>query len=77
MAMLLPVLTNTAMAQSTSGNFVWEEFPDRIAKAEKVSALGPDLFGDKVRLANGELGFEITDIDLPGNNALEVKLTRT
>ncbi|HIE5096732.1 TPA: wall associated protein [Stenotrophomonas maltophilia] len=76
-ALLLPVMATTAGAQNTTGNFVWEEFPDRIAKAEKVSALGPDLFGDKVGLANGELGFEITDVDLPGNNALEVKLTRT
>ena len=67
-----------AAAQTTTpANFVWEEFSDRIGKTEKVTALGPDLFGDNVRLANGELGFEITDITLPGNNALEVKLTRT
>ncbi len=70
--------TWSAVAQTTTpANFVWEEFSDRISKTEKVTALGPDLFGDNVRLANGELGFEITDITLPGNNALEVKLTRT
>ena len=39
--------------------------------------MGPDLFGDKVRLADGELGFELADIALPGNNGLEVKLTRS
>jgi YD repeat-containing protein len=70
-------LAESAVAQTSVSNFVWEEFPDRISKTEKISPLGPDLFGDNVRLANGELGFEITDISLPGNNALEVKLTRT
>lgn len=75
--MASPPLATVAAAQTTPANFVWEEFGDRIGKADKVSPLGPDLFGDTVRLANGELGFEVTDITLPGNNALPVQVTRT
>jgi YD repeat-containing protein len=70
-------LTESAAAQTSVSNFVWEEFPDRISKTEKITPLGPDLFGDNVRLANGELGFKVTDISLPGNNSLRVELTRT
>lgn len=57
--------------------FVWEEFSKRISKSAQVKALGPDMFGDNIRLANGELAFEVTDISLPGNNQLPVELTRT
>ncbi|WNH52265.1 wall associated protein [Stenotrophomonas oahuensis] len=76
-AALASLSSFTVAAQTSTSNFEWEEFSDRLAKTERISPLGPDLFGDKVRLANGELGFELTDIALPGNNSLEVKLTRS
>jgi YD repeat-containing protein len=41
-----------------------------------VSALGADLFGDKVNLYNGSLEFIQTDVSLPGNNALPVMIGR-
>jgi YD repeat-containing protein len=41
-----------------------------------VSALGADLFGDKVNLYSGALEFLHTDVDIPGNNALPVMVGR-
>lgn len=41
-----------------------------------TSALGPELFGDKVNLYNGGLEFIQTDDTLPGNNALPVMIGR-
>jgi YD repeat-containing protein len=67
-----------SLAQSIDSTvFVWEEFSKRISKSAQVKALGPDMFGDNIRLANGELSFEVTDISLPGNSRLPVELTRT
>ena len=43
---------------------------------ENVTALGPDLLGDRVNLYNGALEFVQTDTSLPGNNALPVAITR-
>ena len=43
---------------------------------EAIKTLGPDLFGDKVNLYNGALTFEQTDLDLPGNSNLPVRLGR-
>lgn len=47
------------------------------AAPDAITALGPDLFGDKLNLYNGSFSFEHTDISLPGNSALPVALTRT
>ena len=44
---------------------------------DAITAYGPDLFGDKVNLFNGALGFEHTDLSLPGNSALPVMLGRS
>lgn len=49
----------------------------RIHAAQNMEALGNELFGDKVNYFDGSTTFTVTDIDLPGNNALPVRLTRT
>ena len=43
---------------------------------DAITALGPDLFGDKINLYNGSFSFEQTDVELPGNHALKVALVR-
>lgn len=52
------------------------EYEKRIRATEMVSALGGDLFGDQVSLYNGSTEFTATDIDIPGNHAVPVRLSR-
>lgn len=47
-----------------------------IASGGNVKALGTDLFGDTVDLYSGRLDIRQTDVDIPGNNALPVQVTR-
>jgi len=44
--------------------------------ADAITTLGPEMFGDKINLFNGSFEFEVTDFELPGNNALPVALVR-
>jgi len=55
---------------------VYQEYRKRIESAQNLTALKNDLFGDSVSLYNGKTDFDVTDIDLPGNNALPVRLQR-
>ena len=55
----------------------WQEYGKFIQKRAGVTALGPDAFGESVSLYNGALSFSVTDINVPGNSALAVALTRT
>jgi len=49
----------------------------KLIRAPKaLSALGNDLFGDRVNLYRGTLDFVQTDVSLEGNNALTVAVTR-
>jgi len=56
--------------------FVGEEHAKLINEARNLAALGPDLFGDQTNLQTGSTEFIHTDIDLPGNNGLPVRLQR-
>ena len=56
---------------------VSEEYRRRIESAQNLSALTDELFGDKVSLYNGQTTFTAVDIDVPGNNALPVRLERS
>lgn len=71
---LLTTVSQTFAQDSTS-----KAIEDRRYKApsDAVGALGPDLFGEQVDHNTGSTSFSVTDIDLPGNNALPVRLTRT
>ena len=53
------------------------EYQRRIKKAEVTGALGADMFGDSVNYYNGTVSFSVTDIDLPGNDSLPVRVGRT
>lgn len=55
---------------------VYIEYDKRLRAAEQLSALGSELFGDQVSLYTGQTVFRHVDIDIPGNNALPVQLSR-
>src|SRR5688572_27498669 len=52
------------------------EYEKRIRATEMVTALSSGLFGDSVSLYNGSTEFAVTDIDIPGNSSLPVRLSR-
>ena len=55
---------------------VYVEYDKRLRASEQVSALGSELFGDQVSLYTGQTAFRHVDIDIPGNSALPVQLSR-
>ncbi|HJW46961.1 MAG TPA: wall associated protein, partial [Lysobacter sp.] len=54
----------------------YQEYRKRVESAQTITALSDDLLGDSVSLYNGATEFTATDIDVPGNNALPVRLSR-
>lgn len=62
----------TVQAQSTWG----EEYARRLRSAEIVEPLRDDALGDQISVFDGSVQFRVTDISLPGNNALPVELVR-
>ncbi|MGH8107585.1 MAG: hypothetical protein ACREO1_02555 [Arenimonas sp.] len=53
-----------------------EENISRINSAKSLLPLEDNLFGDATNGSTGVTAFSVTDIDLPGNNGLEVKVGR-
>lgn len=51
-------------------------YDKRIKGAETIKAETSELFGDKTNLATGETEFLVTDVSIPGNNALPVAIER-
>lgn len=64
------------MSGSSDGVAPYVEYRKHIEAAQNLSPLDETLFGDSVSLYNGSTTFTVTDIDIPGNNALPVRLTR-
>lgn len=54
----------------------WEEYSKLIKSRERITAEGPQLFGDAVNLYTGELSFAVSDVSIPGNNNLPAALGR-
>lgn len=71
-AVLLMALAFPALSQVT----VPDEYGKRIQQHSAVGTLGDDLAGDQIDLSSGRLTIVQTDIDLPGNNALPVRVAR-
>lgn len=67
----------TVAPLSAGSVYPWQEYDQKIGKADALATLGPDLFGDTVDLQSGALSFSITDVSLPGNSGLPVAITRT
>ena len=63
-------------AHAQDQQYTWEEFSVRLQRSQTVPVQGPDLLGDQINLSNGALSFEATDVELPGNDALPVRVTR-
>jgi YD repeat-containing protein len=66
-----------ACAPAMAEKYPWQEFDKHITTASEVQSLGTDLFGDEVKLQDGALSFSATDVDLPGNNSLPVRFSRS
>lgn len=64
-----------ALAQAPTPT-IYEDQGQLVRGSRKVSSLTSSLFGDQVSLYNGGLSFTQTDVSLPGNNALEVRIGR-
>ncbi|MGA0611560.1 RHS repeat domain-containing protein [Caldimonas sp. KR1-144] len=47
-----------------------------VRSGEVIEALGPDLMGDRINESVGSIEFNQTDVSLPGNNKLEVRVGR-
>lgn len=73
-AAVLGGASTPAQAQVATNAFA--DYEKRIRSAEMVSPLKTDLFGDNVSLFNGSTEFSAIDVDVPGNNALPVRLGR-
>ena len=71
LALLSVFATGPVCAQVT----IPEEY-DKLINRREVSAFGNEGFGDQIDLAGGSLQIVQTDIDLPGNNALPVRVSR-
>jgi YD repeat-containing protein len=61
--------------------FAWaqtipQEYNKRIASHSEVGTLTGDFAGDRVDLSTGSLEITQTDIDIPGNDALPVRIAR-
>ncbi|WP_423162668.1 hypothetical protein [Stenotrophomonas maltophilia] len=54
----------------------YQENRKLIESAQNLTALKDDLFGESVSLYNGKTAFAVTDVSLPGNNALPVQMRR-
>lgn len=70
-AALLPV----GSALASKG--VWEEYEKLIKAAETVGTVGPDQFGEQINFQRGGFSLRVTDVSIPGNNALPVAFSRT
>lgn len=70
-ALILPAAVH---AQSTASPIVdWQK---RLTNQERMASLGSNLMGDSIDLNMGSIAFEHTDINIPGNNSLDVSIRR-
>jgi hypothetical protein len=54
-----------------------QKYVESIKKDSTIAPVNVDSFGDNTDLENGGVTFRWTDIDIPGNNSLPVRLQRT
>ncbi len=76
--LFLLLIATLSFQASALTNVTSQSIEDRRFKApsDAVGVLGPDLFGDKTDHNTGSTSFSMTDIDLPGNSNLPVRLSR-
>ncbi|MCC4596063.1 RHS repeat protein [Xanthomonas campestris pv. phormiicola] len=54
-----------------------QKYIERIKQSQDIGRLSVDSFGEQVSLKNGAVEFNWTDIDIPGNSKLPVRLQRS
>ena len=64
---------NRPQNEVIKGKYDWAA---RVNSGQAIAPLGDSLFGDQTSFYDGSTTFSITDIDLPGNNALPVRISR-
>lgn len=69
----LYVVCGQAKAQAVG---LEHEYDEKVEAARSISPLSEGMFGNQTSLANGSTEFSAVDIDIPGNNALPVRLGR-
>ena len=66
----------TCAAWAQDNEHIYQTYADSVSAAQRREPLGDQAFGEKIALFSGSTEFTITDIALPGNNALPVSLGR-
>lgn len=74
----LAAITAFLMSASASAQEMTaaQKYIEAIKKSSTVTPVAVDSFGDNLDLSSGSMTFKSTDIDIPGNNALPVRLQR-
>lgn len=73
---LAVALISTHVSAQQTSRYPWEEYDKLIQGRGGLTSLGDDLFGDSVDLYTGALSFSATDVEIPGNSALRVGVSR-
>jgi len=73
-ALLAMVFATLAHAQELRFD---QKYIERIKQSQDIGRLSVDSFGEQVSLKNGAVEFNWTDIDIPGNSKLPVRLQRS
>lgn len=60
----------------SAGIPLYFEYNKRIKAAQDIAPLDDGLFGESVNLYNGDTVFNVTDIEIPGNGDLPLRLSR-
>ena len=76
-AQVLPPMLEPEQATTEGSSDEKYDRMTRVSAAEAIAPLGDNIFGDSTNYYNGSTTFSVTDIDLPGNSALPVRVTRT
>jgi hypothetical protein len=66
-----------ALPQSALAIRYDQKYIEAIKKSEGITPIGVDSFGENLDISSGSVEFKWTDIDIPGNNALPVRLQRS
>ena len=74
-AIAIFLMVMPAHAQSTIRTD--QKYIEAIKKSKEVTPIGVDSFGDHLDLSSGSVEFKWTDIDVPGNSSLPVRLQRS
>ena len=65
-----------ALAAPASAQTIPQEYDQLIKHRGEITAFGSEGFGDKIDIGTGALEISQTDVDLPGNDSLPVRVSR-